>query len=1124
MNYLEAQQELAESIMNAASKVEAYFWLLSGDEPNSLCRFLGIGEEELKKSLRLCKIYNGEKKDQFSKNNFEVTMAKAGCDWTTCRLNGTVQRFIKIGKEGHAVVPKDMYDADGSLAFYPVEDQHVRNMRTKSQRGAIAKLVNAANQKASEYGDESPAKERYKSKPLESPKELLFAYVQELVTAAGANGDGRLSQRSTRRLHRMILCCVDTAAKELLHASLEKYVNEKDNYVAGYKSLVSPERIHSLSGTVVTPDSTTEVIPPVVLAQAAIQDGNAIDIESGDDESTGTATTTDEFLSELKEEVLLQSLLHKRIHDKKERVFDLVHRNGRRLLVVLPPDTMSIATFEEEANRTEWIKTMLNSEERLDGMLFYLAKAFPDNYIRVGQTRKLSMRTVALNTGQTIALARVGRLNDFRMKKIRGFLKRVGQVNLQLSDKEQQRIDVQVGLHRTKEAIFGTYLHEWSRTKGKEKKPPEQVHYWNSNLAHEIEAEVDLYLMHLFLEAPDLTSPPVLNYQAGGFEKEGITVLFGGDHGDKHCPISCKLNLSSPYVRKEKKQLGYQCPVITFASVQCTKDAYDLMDNTVMPLIKQQLVDLQGSSLVVVYHQKNVSKAYRSYMVPSSIRPGTMAFLQETDQEAMDIDGDNNNRPIRMTFAYGGVNELSFGSISIDDPVFKDVPFFELHAKIIVTAFNELFIGDLAFLAMLIGMNNSSGAHCLMCMFKGSQFNCNHNSVTKRTKESLVQCLEEFMLANSHPTKKGPPNVKGVNGKGLWDIDPQRIIIPILHCPMGLVDKILESFKHWVNLEVEDFHDEITEGVRREYILAKQEHDAAVQVHQQAIQALAVVINTPEYTQAKVVEKEADKARIKARKAESKAKEQYDEQVQRHNAKKSSLNQQFEIIFRRNGVKREHYHGGKFNGVNCIRVMEQSKSLLLGHEDKPGFLQKCLESKHPTASEVAVRAVCKQYSRLLGLLDAIWSTIRGIDAGLLPTDAQKLMLQSALLEAKELWLDMKLTTLQPKWHLTFDGHLLEQFNKYGGLADKSDETIEKGHQTLKVLRDRFRGITSYEQKETCIRRELRRSRSPEIQGIIDTYEALIKQSTTTKRAADTVERVDSNKKAKQEKREAYIAH
>ena len=57
-------------------------------------------------------------------------------------------------------------------------------------------------------------------------------------------------------------------------------------------------------------------------------------MEGNEAEQSVSSTTTNEFLSELKEEVLLQSLLQKRIHEKKDRVFELKHRNGRRLLVV----------------------------------------------------------------------------------------------------------------------------------------------------------------------------------------------------------------------------------------------------------------------------------------------------------------------------------------------------------------------------------------------------------------------------------------------------------------------------------------------------------------------------------------------------------------------------------------------------------------------------------------------------------------------------------------------------------------------------------------------------------------------------------------------------------------------
>ena len=139
---------------------------------------------------------------------------------------------------------------------------------------------------------------------------------------------------------------------------------------------------------------------------------------------------------------------------------------------------------------------MLNTPERVQGMLSYLAKTNAQIYSRVGRDRKLPMRQAMLTTPQTIALVRLGQLNDTRMKKIKSFLRHVGKVNMEMSQKEIERINIQVGLHRTKPAEFGSYIHEWSKSKGKEKKKPEQVHYWNSSLAKEIEAEVDLYLQH----------------------------------------------------------------------------------------------------------------------------------------------------------------------------------------------------------------------------------------------------------------------------------------------------------------------------------------------------------------------------------------------------------------------------------------------------------------------------------------------------------------------------------------------------------------------------------------------------------------------------------------------------
>jgi hypothetical protein len=183
-----------------------------------------------------------------------------------------------------------------------------------------------------------------------------------------------------------------------------------------------------------------------------------------------------------------------------------------------------------------------------------------------------------------------------------------------------------------------------------------------------------------------------------------------------------------------------------------------------------------------------------------------------------------------MTFSHG--TAATFGSIDIDNPVFLGVRFFELGANVVINEFNELFIGDLAFLAMLIGMNHSAGDHCLMCTLKESEFNCSATDMTLRTKESVVECLEQYMLVMADSQRKNKPaNYYGVNGAGLWDIDPQRILIPILHCPMGLVDKVLESFKQWVNLDVEDFNDDETEGTRSVYRLAIQQHKDGIVAH-----------------------------------------------------------------------------------------------------------------------------------------------------------------------------------------------------------------------------------------------------------------------------------------------------
>jgi hypothetical protein len=196
-----------------------------------------------------------------------------------------------------------------------------------------------------------------------------------------------------------------------------------------------------------------------------------------------------------------------------------------------------------------------------------------------------------------------------------------------------------------------------------------------------------------------------------------------------------------------------------------------------MPTVRQQMSDLENKSVVTVFDKTNPRQKFCSFMVPSSINQA-IAFKRGTD----------NTRSI-MTYSYGD-NDASQRTIVLEDP-FEGVEFFHLDAKVVVSCFNQLYIGDLAFLALLLGMNHSSGAWCLLCKLLGAQFNPGPDKAPPqaRTKETLKECLAKFVercqKCKDKNLKEKPTNEKGVNCSGLLDIDPERIIVPILHCPFG---------------------------------------------------------------------------------------------------------------------------------------------------------------------------------------------------------------------------------------------------------------------------------------------------------------------------------------------------
>ena len=102
MELFEAQQQFADFVKSLSDTVNAYYWWLSGEAPNSLCKFLGVQENDIKILLRFFKVYHLESNDNFKKKNFDslMLMCHPHVSWVEYRLNGKPERFIKIGLGG----------------------------------------------------------------------------------------------------------------------------------------------------------------------------------------------------------------------------------------------------------------------------------------------------------------------------------------------------------------------------------------------------------------------------------------------------------------------------------------------------------------------------------------------------------------------------------------------------------------------------------------------------------------------------------------------------------------------------------------------------------------------------------------------------------------------------------------------------------------------------------------------------------------------------------------------------------------------------------------------------------------------------------------------------------------
>jgi len=116
-------------------------------------------------------------------------------------------------------------------------------------------------------------------------------------------------------------------------------------------------------------------------------------------------------------------------------------------------------------------------------------------------------------------------------------------------------------------------------------------------------------------------------------------------------------------------------------------------------------------------------------------------------------------------------------------------------------------------------------------------------------------------------------------------------------------------------------------------------------------------------------------------------------------------------------------------------------------------------------------------------MDVIWSTVRGSQTGLLPTQEEIIELKNQIDQARVYWGELGLSLAMPKAHLLFDGHLLHQIEMFGGLADKADDAIEKAHQLWNREAKRTANIKNFHHRHATQQRAFWRSMSSSVRRI-----------------------------------------
>ena len=291
--------------------------------------------------------------------------------------------------------------------------------------------------------------------------------------------------------------------------------------------------------------------------------------------------------------------------------------------------------------------------------------------------------------------------------------------------------------------------------------------------------------------------------------------------------------------------------------------------------------------------------------------------------------------------------------------------------------------------------------------------------------------------------------------KPLFNIEPKDYIVPILHLLIGIVNKGWTSMGHFLDEFVEQISEHEAKLKDEKMVL-----DATIEDMNQEIDIHTVSKNMAllEMTnedgnqeEAKDIYKHSSdliKKLILSKRKENNnlrlVKSNIEKEKQKRSGNEMSIDNLLYDILTKSNIKRQQFHGGTMNGVCCRRLLDNvdvifEKIMIVVSEKLSTKKTMCNEQKYQLTEVVS------SFKSLFECIDVVFSKLRILD----PTVEEIKEIENAIKALERLWIDLDLN-VTPKMHI-LTTHTVEQVVRFGGIADKVEDFIEKSHQIGKRL-------------------------------------------------------------------------